>query len=328
MSTASPNSYVYRHADHPEWGRGIVLPAAAGRMDRLDLSFETGGRRILMKTFASKLTVVDMPEAEADVLREKLAARRASNTPIVTKKKKPGAAKSPVAVPDFEAQLALFKKLFPEGFQAVQFERAEEKPTGPAAKPKRVLAVHSVALAKKSFAPAAFSSDVPFTAAAELAKSSGLVHPLDGAALLGTVTEADRPKFLAALKSLLHGTESEATRFDGFVTALTEIAGAGAKRPSWPLATMFAALSDPTNQVCVKPTAFRLQAAMLKLPLDYTPAPSFAVYEQFLAVAKATEKALKDAGEQPRDLLDVHTFISATHGAKVPEKPVVPAATA
>jgi hypothetical protein len=305
---------IYHHADHPEWGRGILLPLSAARPDRLDLAFETGGRRILMKSYASKLQAVEVTPLEAKTLLEKLAVRRNSSTPIKVVRAR-GARKTPVSFPDFEAQLRLFRTLFPEGFgdaKYVRLERQGKKGGKDAAQ----------ATAAKAFVPAAFEGDATaaFTAAAELARSSGLVHPLDGASTLGSIAAERRPDFLKALHAWLFGASDEQKRFEELVAAIGLAAGPGVKRPSWPLVTMFAALREPNTHVSVKPTAFQRQAALLGLPLTYSPTPNYAGYQQFVAVARETERRLRAAGEQPRDLLDVSAFISLTQSPQASGK--------
>jgi hypothetical protein len=317
--TEISTSTIYHHADHPEWGRGIILPLSAARQDRLDLAFEMGGRRVIMKSFAAKLQAVDVTPLEAKTLLEKLAVRRNSSTPIKVSRAK-GAKKAPAAFVDFDAQRRLFRTLFPEGFQDPKYIRTERQ----GKKGGRDAALASAASA---FVPAAFegSGETAFSAAAELARSSGLVHPLDGSTTLGSIAPEKRPEFLAGLRSWLFGQGDEQKRFEGFLASIAQAAGAGSKRASWPLVTMFAALKDPAKHVSVKPTAFQRQAALLGLPLDYSPVPNYAGYEQFLAVARETESRLRTAGEQPRDLLDVTAFISLTQSPQPAGKGAVAA---
>jgi hypothetical protein len=86
MATTQQDGPFYRHADHPEWGCGVVLPAIPGRLDRYDLSFETGGRRILLKSHSSKLVLATVTPQEATALQHKLASKRALGTPVRKKR--------------------------------------------------------------------------------------------------------------------------------------------------------------------------------------------------------------------------------------------------
>ena len=122
---------------------------------------------------------------------------------------------------------------------------------------------------------------------------------------------------MAGLKDLLHGTGEYAERVERFAAALTLKDSKGvAKKVTWPLATVFGSLFDPKQHTCVKPTAFAAQALMLGMSVQKTQALNADGYRQFLEVATRTQKLLRDAGAQPRDLVDVYTFIWRTHGDK------------
>jgi hypothetical protein len=321
--SAPENATIYTHADHPEWGRGIILPAAPGRQDRFDLSFESGGRRVVLRTFASKLQKAEVTPLEASVLSEKLAVRKLAGPPIKVPKKKAGGATSAPIIADFTAQLRLFETLYPGGFAGEKYV-ADVRGGSPTAKKRKGDKTVALATAAQALRPAAFegpASEV-FDAVLNLAKTSGLVHPLDGTSTLKALDEPQRAAFVAALGELLYGSAPEAERFDKLVASLSVTD----ERASWSTVTMFQALVQPAQHVCVKPTAFQKQAALVQLPLDYETTPTAPVYAQFLAIARATEESLKKAGQQPRDLVDVHCFICLTHGAKLPAS--VPAANA
>lgn len=314
---ASQDVQIITHADHPEWGRGVILPVQGGRADRIDISFEMGGRRTILRTFATKLKPVAMAADEAKLLGDRLASRRSASGPVKTSsKKKPKGAVAAVSFPTFEAQLAAFETAYPGGFRGEAFER--DVRGLPDAKRKKSDTGPALAEAAKSLGKQAFESqdaNALFEAAASLVKNTAFVHPLEGANLLGALKEEQRPAFVAALRDLLHGTDEEADRFDRFVSAIKLD---GDKRPTWPLVTIFAALVHPTRHVCVKPTAFQKQAALLRVALDYQPLPTSTVYDRFLATVRKTEEALKNAGQSPRDLVDVASFIGVTQSAKTP----------
>jgi len=314
MSSDTPT--IVEHLDNPQWGRGVVLPQQDGRSDRLDISFEAGGRRTILKTFAAKLKAVVMPEEEAKARGARLAHRRSAAAPSRAKAKKPKASASSFA--NFEAQLALFLKAFPEGFAGEKFDR--EVRAVPGGKRKKTdgapdLAEAIAALSAQSFAER--EASWIFEAAVKLVKDTGFVHPLEGANLLSAMPEESRVAFVAALRELLHGSDEAGDRFDRFVSAVKLPDGKeGTKRPSWPVATVFAALVHPTQHVCVKPTVFQKQAALMGVGLEYESTPSSTVYARFLETARKTEEALKAAGQQPKDLVDVASFIGFTHSAK------------
>ena len=313
---SKPAVVLYQHADHPEWGRGVALPQGGGRADRIDLSFELGGRRTILKRFSAKLAPVEMSRDEATALGEKLAGRRSASATVRTGAKRPKGVASTIAT--FDAQLLQFEAAFPGGFRGEKFE-SEERGVAGAKRRKSdkgaAIADAAAVLGEQAFAGG--DAEAVFEAATALVRNTTLVHPLEGANTLGTMAAEHRGEFVAALRELLYGTHDEGDRFERFVAAIRLGGGSvAAKRPSWPLATMFAALVHPTRHVCVKPTFFQKQAALLKLPLDYQPLPSAEVYAQFVTMVRKTEAALRAAGQDPRDLVDVCSFICLTHGAK------------
>lgn len=312
---------IVQHADHPEWGRGVVLPSQGGRTDRFDISFEMGGRRTILKTFAEKLNPVVLPAEEARALGDRLASRRSASGSSRASSKKPKAAVAP-AFATFEEQLASFLEAYPDGFGGERFER--EVRGLPGAKRKKTDTTPALADAAAALGPQSFEEHDAawiFAAAAKLVKDTAFVHPLEGANLLGAMPEESRAAFVEALRELLHGTDEAADRFDRFVSAIKlEDGKEAAKRPTWPVATVFAALVHPTEHICVKPTVFQKQAALLRVPLDYQPLPTSTVYARFLTMARKTEEALKAAGQEPRNLVDVASFIGLAQGAKPAKK--------
>ena len=92
-----------------------------------------------------------------------------------------------------------------------------------------------------------------------------------------------------------------------------------AKAATWPFATIFAAFVGPDEFTCVKPTAFSSQGATLGLTVEKTQPVTAAGYKQFAEIATKTRVLLEAAGQKPRDLMDVYSFIWRTHH----EKPAV-----
>jgi hypothetical protein len=110
---------------------------------------------------------------------------------------------------------------------------------------------------------------------------------------------------------------AEAVRLTKFAAALTLKDSKGvAKKVTWPLATVFGGLLDPKQNVCVKPTAFALQALTVGMTVDKSAPLAADSYAKFVEVLKKTEAALVEAGHKPRDLMDVYSFIYRTHAEK------------
>lgn len=307
---------VYQHVDHPEWGRGVVVNAESGRPDRLDLTFEKGGRRTILKSYSAKLAPVIMPTDEAKLLGDKLANRRAPARATGAKKTRSSTG-APIYT-SFEAQLKYFEDAFPGGFRGDKYERDVRGAAGN--KRRKTDTGAAVADAAAYLSQEAFENHDEawiFDHVSTLLRSTSFVHPLEGANSLGTIKPEFRSEFVQALRDLLHGTGDEADRFDRFVDAVKlEDTHGNPRRPTWPLTTVLRALVHPEEQVCVKPTFFQRQAELFKVPLDYQPRPDSSVYARFLTVTRKTEEALRAAGQDPRDLVDVHSFICFTQAAK------------
>jgi hypothetical protein len=72
----------------------------------------------------------------------------------------------------------------------------------------------------------------------------------------------------------------------------------------------------PADHVFVKPTFMKKQALVLDIDPKYDTTPNSTTYEQFLAAAHKTMELLQKAGQRPRDMWDVHTFIAKTLSPK------------
>lgn len=306
---------VYEHVDHPEWGRGVVDPTP-GRDDRLDLAFERGGRRVILKRFSFKLMPIILPTAEAVSLGASLLKRR--EAALRAGARKPGAPKVVSAFTSFESQLAAFLEVFPDGFMGEAFVTGERG--APDAKRKKTDTGAAIPDAQAALSPEAFetkSTDEIFAEVSRLLRTTAFVHPLEGATSLETMKDEDRGNFVEALRALLHGEGDEAERFNAWVDAIRiEDAKGSPRRPTWPLTTMLQAIVHPETHICIKPTYFQRQATVMNVPLGYEPRPEHSIYARFLDTARKTQAALEAAGQTPRDLVDVASFICRTQATK------------
>jgi hypothetical protein len=147
--------------------------------------------------------------------------------------------------------------------------------------------------------------------------ATNIVFPIEGAIPFRQLADGDREKAVAGLKDLLHGAGPYGERLERFAASLNLKDGKGEpKKVTWPLAMLFGGLFDPSQHVCVKPTAFANQALTLGVAVEKTQALNAAGYALFLEVATKTRALLVEAGHQPRDLVDVYSFIYTTHASK------------
>jgi hypothetical protein len=120
---------------------------------------------------------------------------------------------------------------------------------------------------------------------------------------------AQQQAFAVALRDLLYAEGPYDQRFGAFVDKLYDLSRI---RPTWQLATAIGGLVHPRENLCVSPSSFREQAKWLAPRLEHSPAPSGGAYERLLAMARALQDELKNAGLVPCDLLDVHDFVRET----------------
>lgn len=317
----TPSSPVtFKHELQPDWGAGLVVQDLGKHWV---VFFEKAGEKKFVKDKAAVLVPVQLEPAALAALQAKATGRKAKAAPRPSAAHRPAAKVRPkkVAAPRFATfaeQLALFEKLFVGGFQGELYVKEERGVAG--ATGAEGYKEAGVALAKQALSAEAFASRSPdelFAAAQQVLSATNIVFPIEGPIPFRQLQGEDREKAMAALKDLLHGEGEYADRVERFAASvnLKDAKGAG-KKVTWPLATVFGGLFAPTEHTCVKPTAFAGQAATLGLSVQKTQPVNAAGYRLFLDVAKKTEALLREAGQQPRDLLDVYTFIWRTHAQK------------
>ncbi len=301
-----------KHETQPTWGVGLVVQDLPNHWV---IYFENAGEKKFVKAMAKVLSEVKLEADELAALQKRATGRKPKagfkpSANFRSVKKKTAAKKS--AGPrftKFEEQLAVFERLFPGGFQGETYVKKEREPREAA-----------IALAQQQLTAAAFSSEPPaemFQRAQSVLSATDIVFPIEGPIPFKLLAGEEQVKTAAGLKEALHGAGAYGERLQRFAAAINLKDSKGvAKKVTWPLATVFGALFDPKQHTCVKPTAFAAQAAMLNIPVQKTQALEAAGYALFLEVATRTQSALSAAGAQPRDLLDVYTFIWRTHADK------------
>ncbi len=311
---------VFKSESQPDWGMGLVVEDGA---DHWVLYFEHGGRKKFIKSKMKGLVAVTLdPKALAslETKSHSRAARAGPNTK--TKPKKPGLPKKAVA--RFESlaqQILFFEKLFPGGFEGEKFTNDERGVAGVASKGGNKAT--AITVAREELSAAKFASATPeelFESATKVLKGTNIVFPIEGAIPFVGMEPKARAAAVAGLKQLLHGEGDYGLRVERFTSsvALKDKKGQP-KIVSWPFATVFGALFNPTVNSCIKPTPFASQAATLGLVVEQKQAVTARGYMQFHEVVTLTQTKLLEAGQKPRDLLDVSSFIWRTHAEKPTE---------
>jgi hypothetical protein len=300
----------------PAWGRATLLDDKDGK---LVLAFEHGGRRVFMKAQVKGLQAVELSEDEARKVDTRLRGKHPHSGPArkpTKAKAKAKTARPPVAVfQSFDAQVRWFESFFPGGFEGEKFV-AEERGAA-AAKGKKGYKTAAIKLAREQLSAerlANATQEETFAACNKLLGFTNLVFPTEGPIPFTSMKDEDRAAFVAALSELLHGEGAYAARFEKFVDSVRIWDAVGQSRKvTWPLATLLQALYAPEQYTFVKPTVFEQQAALLNLSADKHARVTNTGYESFLDVARKTSERLVEAGHQPRDLMDVYSFIWRSH---------------
>lgn len=308
---------AFTHNKQPDWGVGLILHNLP---EHWVLFFENGGE----KKFAKKVADAMLTPAKIDA--EKLAAltaRASGRKPKAAPKPSSGLVKKKVArgagprFANITEQLAVFEKLYPGGFTGDAYSKEER---GVADNNENGDKEFGVSLAQKTLSKEAFASgttDSLYEAALAVLKATTIVFPIEGAIPFKSLTGADREAAVAAIKDLMHGGGTYGDRIAKFAAALHLKDSKGvAKKVTWPLATVWLGLFDPRQYTCVKPTAFAGQGQTVGIAADKSAPLNTDGYGKFLEVVQKTQAALVAAGQQPRDLLDVYTFIWRTHADK------------
>jgi hypothetical protein len=300
----------------PDWGAGLVvrdLPL------HWELYFEHGGERKFVKSLSPTLVPVTISPDALAALEIKAAARHSKSefrTKSVARPRTSPAAKARFA--SLAEQIAFFEKLFPGGFAGEVFMTEERGVLG--AKGKLGYKEAAIALAQAELSLERFENadaQVLFDSAKKVLQATTIVFPMEGAIPFAAMDADARTTAMEALKELLHGTAEYGDRLQAFASAVKMKDKKGAqKAASWPFATIFAAYMRPDECVCVKPTAFASQAATFGMTVEKSQPVTASGYREFCEVAMKTREALREAGHEPRDLMDVYSFIWRTHAEK------------
>ena len=308
-TTPSVPPRVFEHLSRKDWGRSVLLLEIP---DKRAFLFEDGAERSFRPDYWHKMELIGVQPNEA-VRIDRLARRNQAPAPGSSRK-----SKAPPKKPDitFEQQVAYFMKLYPVGFEDEAYIKAERGEAGTKAGEK--LKEAALERAEQELTRKRLDELVDGDHADEL-------HQLVYEFLVGTKStiqkaEATRFKNMSAeaqtalvesLRELLYGDRSYPIRFDSFAAALDVDGG-----PTWPLATLLQALVYPADHVFVKPTFMKKQALILDIDPKYDTTPNATTYEQFVKAAQKTMELLQEAGQRPRDMWDVHTFICKTLSPK------------
>lgn len=136
---------------------------------------------------------------------------------------------------------------------------------------------------------------------------TNLIFSFEKMALRDGVKDKGAAIFAKALYALLHGEGDAATRFEAWVAALDTLPRKQTCVLTWPTATVFGFIAEPSRHLFIKPNVMRRAAKTLGLQFDYVSRPNAETYAQALELAKSLKRELADL--KPRDMIDLQSFL-------------------
>lgn len=214
----------------------------------------------------------------------------------------------PPKIVGYAGALARFRQIYPEGFGGAAFdgcERAGKLEAG------RAL----------SCLPDEQTPDAEAIAALRLAKrildrgKQSPLHMLEAADLEAVWASDKASHYIRGLRSWIAGD-----RVEGFRLLHRACEG---RRASWPMFALFPALTAPSNDAILRPTATKTFAVAVRSSFVqiYESSPSAAVYEAYLHLLDQTADAIKD--QAPRDYVDLSSFVWVATSYAADEQPRV-----
>lgn len=292
---------LYIHRKRPNWGRAIL---AWEEGEKRGYQFEDGRLRIFKKGFYDMFDVVDAPEDDDSTLVSTLRSRARL---IIERRDQAaeGNASTIEAPYPFEDQLKIFINVYPNGFTDESWTKDRRgEDAGRRLKRHRDPAI---AQARADLAEDKVRDHLAADDAAAIINA--IVDNLQNCDLvqrsktksIERLQGAEATELAEAFVDMLYSEEPMATRFKRYVDAMPS--------NDWRVITAPLALVQPEEHVCVRPSVFRKQAASIAPRSIYTARPSIHSYRDMRRMAQATFKLLEEAGQEPRDLLDIYDFI-------------------
>jgi hypothetical protein len=286
-SSGGSSPTLYRHVKKHEWGLALL---AWERDGKRAFRFEDGEVRIFKEGYYGLLEEVDRP---ADRTSE-IVARIDREHGVSSRRR--GGQKEPEQEITFEEQLEVFLAEFPDGFESAAW--VEQHRGGGAGRRLKRHRDSAIDDARRQLGADALRElidagdyDAVRQRAIDVLEATDLVTR----AQIKPIEESKGDERVAdALFQLLHGTGGMEERFDKFCHA---VAHSSRKLPSWPLITALVGLVDPKEHLWMAPS------------LQLGKQPKGTIYTRFVDMAKTIFENLCNAGQKPRDLLDIYDFV-------------------
>jgi len=294
---------LFQHVSRPEWG---LATRVANGATHGSFQFQDGKLRKIGLGFIHLLQEVDRPLDESERIQSELAAK-AGLTLSRRDAREAGDTLYTVA-----QQAQLFRTDFPKGFGDDEFVKKHRGTSKkhPAKRHRDAAVERAKSLLGRTELLQLIASarqDVVMDRVAELLGSTSLATKRHLEPLHALDADGQR-RAATALCELLYGDVDMATAMQRWINALA----AGGRGVSWQLATAPSALVHPNKHLCVAHTTIAQQARWLAPRLEAKREPTGKLYVRLLQLCRRLETELEAFDLHPRDLLDVHDFMSLT----------------
>lgn len=295
---------LFRHSMRADWGLAAIVWEREGKRG---YRFEDGSERVFKEGY---FHLFESAPAVGEAAEKLLASIHRDRVEAAKGGKKTASA-LPVQGPALEELIAVFHEEYPGGFADAEWV---SKRRGEGVK-RRAKRHRKAALEQAASLLAREALDERIAAADAEGVIQRVVDVLGATDLvtnkqLEVLTKArPTPALAQALRDLMHEPDPDGIRFDDVLKLLVRSPGGN---PSWSLMTAMRAVVDPHNDVCVRPSVFFDAVRVVSPSQAKKVSPQGGQYNRLAAIARDLRQRLCDAGEVPRDMLDVYDFVWET----------------
>ena len=120
-------------------------------------------------------------------------------------------------------------------------------------------------------------------------------------------TPAGAHRFANGLYAFLHDGGNTERGFERWCAVLEALPRKQTRVLTWPLATVFGFIAEPTTHMFLKPNVTRRAAGALQLEFAYRSRPNWSTYAKLLDLAETVRRELREL--HPRDMIDLQSFL-------------------
>jgi len=271
-----------RHSKMPEWGMGKVMEITQD--GKVRIFFIHAGEKLLSLKYVA-FEKVEGADVYHPILDNPSFFERAT-------------VKGHRSLPDARLD---FLKLFPDGFEDAGYLN-EERNYKVAAR-ELLLGLLNEQAFRELLENGNFDEIV--RRALQVANKTNLIFPNEKMGLKdGLKTPEHIQLFAERLFDLLYGNGEFKDRFEGFANCLEKIDAA-----KWTTMTYFPFLAYPEEHMFLKPEITKHAAALTKAELNYRSDLNWLTYSCLLEFAKYLKDELVAMEMNPRDMIDVQSFM-------------------